>query len=60
MVDEIDDRHVAEVAVPFLKDAGIQSEINRLALEANEKRSKAYHDEQEAIRIIKEEVIHAI
>lgn len=59
VVDEIDDRHVAEVAVPLLKDAKLQAEINRLALEANEKRTEAYYAEQDAIRITNGEVIHA-
>lgn len=59
VVDEIDDRHVAQIAIPLLKDPGVQSEINRLALEANDKRSEAYHLEQEAISITNIEVIHA-
>jgi len=59
VVDEIDDRHVSEVAVPLLSDTKIQDEINRLALQANEKRAEAYYTEQEAIRITNEEVIHA-
>lgn len=59
VVNEIDDRHVAQVCVPILKDSSVQSEINRLALEANAKRTEAYHAEQKAIRITNEEVIHA-
>jgi len=59
VVDEIDDRHVAQVPIPLLKDAATQAEINRLALEANFKRTEAYRAEQEAIRITNEEVIHA-
>lgn len=59
VVDEIDDKHVAQVAVPLLKDTKVQAEINRLALEANEKRAEAYYAEQEAIRITNEEVIYA-
>ena len=59
VVDEIDDRHVSEVPVPLLKDASAQAEINRLALEANAKRTEAYRAEQEAIRITNNEVIHA-
>jgi len=59
VVDEIDDKHVSQVAVPLLKDVTVQSEINRLALEANEKRYEAYRAEQEAVRITNEEVIHA-
>jgi len=59
VVDEIDDRHVAQTSVPLLKEPDTQSEINQLALEANEKRAQAYYAEQEAIRIINEEVVHA-
>jgi len=59
VVDEIDDRHVSQVPFPLLKDTSIQAEINRLALEANAKRTEAYHAEQKAIRITNDEVIHA-
>lgn len=59
VVDEIDDRHVAQITVPLLKDQEVQSEINRLALEANAKRTKAYYVEQDAIRITNREVIYA-
>lgn len=59
VVDEINDRHVADVPVPILKDSSTQTEINRLALEANVKRTEAYNTEQEAIRIMNEEVVHA-
>jgi len=57
VVDEIDDHHVCEIPVPLLKDVAMQDEINRLALEANTKRTEAYNLEQEAIRITNEEVI---
>ena len=60
VVDEINDYHVSQVQVPLLKDAEIQAKINRLALEANAKRTEAYHAEQEALRITNEEIIHAI
>ncbi len=59
VVDEIDDQHIAQVPVPLLKDNSVQIEINRLALEANAKRTQAYHAEQAAIRITNEKVIHA-
>ncbi|MEJ5329016.1 MAG: restriction endonuclease subunit S [Desulfobaccales bacterium] len=59
VVHEIDDRHVSQVAVPLLKDKYVQHEINRIALEANEKRTQAYYAEQQAIRITNEEVVHA-
>lgn len=58
VVDEIDDYHVSRVPFPMLKDSAVQSEINRLALEANAKRTEAYHAEQKAIRITNDEVIH--
>lgn len=58
-VGEIDAHHVSRVPVPILKDSSVRAEINRLALEANAKRTEAYHAEQEAIRITNEEVIHA-
>lgn len=55
----IEDHHVSQVPVPLLKDSPVQAEINRLALEANAKRTEAYHAEQKAIRVTNEEVIHA-
>ncbi|WP_051617249.1 restriction endonuclease subunit S [Desulfonatronovibrio hydrogenovorans] len=55
----IEDHHVAQTPVPLLKDSSVQSKINRLALEANAKRTEAYHAEQKAIRITNEEVIHS-
>jgi type I restriction enzyme S subunit len=59
VVPHIDDHHVAQVPVPLLKDSSVQAEINHLAIEANAKRTEAYHAEQKAIRITNEEVIHA-
>lgn len=59
VVDEIDDHQVSQVPIPLLKDATTQAEINRMALEANAKRTEAYRAEQEAIRITNNEVIHA-
>ena len=58
-VPEIDNNHVAQIQFPLLKDKDVQSEINRLALDANAKRTEAYHAEQRAIRITNEEVVHA-
>lgn len=60
VVDEIDAYHVSQIPIPLLKDVNVQAEINRLALEANAKRTEAYLAEQEAIRITNEEVIHAV
>lgn len=57
VVDEIDDKHVAKVAIPLLKNKDVQQRINNLALEANEKRYQAYKLEQEAIEIMNSEVL---
>lgn len=59
VVDEIDDNHVARVAVPLLQDASIQKTINDKVLEANRKRFEAYELEQMALRIMDEEVLFA-
>ncbi|MDD4690082.1 MAG: restriction endonuclease subunit S [Eubacteriales bacterium] len=59
VVDEIDARHVAQIPFPLLKDKAVQREINRLALEANAMRYDAYKLEQEALRIMNDEVIFA-
>ena len=59
VVDEIDDTHVSNIPVPLLKDKAIQKQINDLALEASQKRYEAYTLEQQALRIMDEEVIYA-
>lgn len=59
VVDEIDDNHVRQIVIPLLKNAKAQKEINDLALQANEKHYKAYLLEQEALKIMDEEVIYA-
>lgn len=59
VVDEIDDDHVRQIAVPLLRNHGIQQRVNDLALKANEKRYEAYKLEQQALRIIDKEVIFA-
>ena len=58
VVDHIEKEHIINVPIPLMKDVAVQTEINRLALEANKKRTKAYHLEQEAIQITNEEIIH--
>lgn len=58
VVDEIDDNHVRDIAFPLLKNKDKQAQINALALEANEKRYQAYCLEQEALKIMDEEVIY--
>lgn len=59
VVDEIDDNHVRQIAIPLLKDRAVQKHINELALGANKKRYEAYCLEQEALRIMNEKVILA-
>lgn len=59
VVDAIEPFHVQQVEVPLLKNKEIQERINTLALNANQKRYEAYCLEQEAIKIMNEEVIFA-
>lgn len=59
VVDEIDDTHVSNIPIPLLKDKVVQKQINDLALEASQKRYEAYTLEQQALRIMDEEVIYA-
>lgn len=59
VVDEIDDSHVRQIAFPLLKNHEVQKKINDLALAANEKRYEAYQLEQQALRIMDNEVIYA-
>ena len=59
VVDEIDDNHVRQIAIPLLKNKKVQKRINDLALEANEKRYEAYKLEQQALHIMDDEVIYA-
>lgn len=58
VVDEIDDNHVRQIAIPLLKNIDVQNRINSLALLANEKRYEAYELEQQALKIMDEEVIY--
>lgn len=58
VIDAIEPFHIQQVIVPLLKDKDKQAEINALALEANEKRYQAYCLEQEALKIMDEEVIY--
>ena len=59
VVDEIDDNHVRQIPIPLLKNKDIQSRINELALQANQKRYEAYLLEQRALKVMDEEVIYA-
>lgn len=58
-VDEITDGHMSAVVVPLLADKQLQTRINQLALDANAKRYEAYQLEQEALRIMNDDVIYA-
>jgi len=60
VVDEIDDNHVSQVQIPLLNNKEKQKEINDLVLEANRKRYEAYVLEQQAIRVVEDEVIQEI
>lgn len=59
VVDMIDNNSLSSVEIPMLKDSEIQSQINSLALEANAMRYEAYRLEQEALKIMDDEVIFA-
>lgn len=59
VVDMIDNNSLASVEIPLLKNKDVQAQINHLALEANEKRYEAYLLEQEALKIMDDEVIFA-
>lgn len=59
VVDEIDANHVSQIAIPLLKNKDVQKQINDLALQANQKRYKAYKLEQQALDIMDNEVIFA-
>lgn len=59
VVQHIEKEHILKCPVPLLRDQAIQSKINDLALEANAKRYEAYKLEQQALRIMDEEVIYA-
>lgn len=55
----IDNHSLEMVEFPILKNQDIQKQINDLALQANEKRYQAYLLEQEALKVLDEEVIYA-
>lgn len=59
VVDEIDNKHVSQTQVPFLKNKEIQCWINSLALQANKLRYDAYQAEQKALKIMDDEIILA-
>lgn len=59
VVDMIDNHSLASVEIPLLKSKEIQSKINALALQANQKRYEAYLLEQRALKVMDDEVIYA-
>jgi len=59
VVDAIEPLHIKNVQIPLLKNKETQKQINDLALEANDKRFEAYKLEQQAMKIIDNEVIYA-
>jgi|LSQX01.1.fsa_nt_gb type I restriction enzyme S subunit len=58
VVDALEPAHILQVQVPILKNKTVQQTINEIALEANDKRYKAYKLEQKAIAMVNDEVIH--
>lgn len=59
VVDEIDNNHVSQIAIPLLKNKDVQKQINDFALQANQKRYEAYKLEQQALAVMDNEVIFA-
>ncbi len=59
VVDAIEPEHMKQVQVPLLKNKQVQHDINELALQANQKRYDAYKIEQEALKIMNDDVIYA-
>lgn len=59
VVDMIDNHSLEMIEFPLLKNQDVQKQINDLALQANEKRYQAYLLEQEALKVLDEEVIYA-
>ncbi len=59
VINMIDDKNVAKLPIPLLKNKEIQTKINNLVLEANKKRYEAYVLEQKAIKMVNEKVIYA-
>ncbi len=59
VIDMIDDKNVARIKIPLLKDKIRQKEINDLVLKANDIRFNAHLLEQKALKMIEESVIQA-
>ena len=58
VVDEIDDKQVADIAIPLLHNETTQQAINDKVLNANQKRAEAYEREQEALTMLDKQVIY--
>jgi type I restriction enzyme S subunit len=59
VVPHVEDEHIRNVVVPLLKNKSTQKEINEIALVMNKKRYEAYLLEQQAMKILNDEVIYA-
>lgn len=59
VVDEIDDKHVARIQIPLLRNNNVQQKINDLVLETNQKRYEAYQLELKAIKTVNNQVIYS-
>ena len=57
VVDMIDNNSLASVQIPILKNIKIQKKINELALGANKKRYDAYLCEEEALKVLNDEIL---
>ncbi|MBW8051463.1 MAG: restriction endonuclease subunit S [Cytophagales bacterium] len=58
VIDMIDSDNVAEILIPTLNNSDKQKEINDLALQANEIRTKAFEKEKEGIKLLTDLVIN--
>jgi type I restriction enzyme S subunit len=59
VVPHIEISHIKNIPVPMLKNKSVQNEINTFALNANKMRYEAYKAEQQAMKILNDEVIFA-
>lgn len=59
VVDIFEPIHINNVAIPVLNDNSIFKKINDTVLEASKKRTEAYKLEQEALKVLNEQVIYA-
>ena len=59
VVQHIEKEHLKAMPIPILRNKAVQSHINELALQANQKRYEAYLLEQRALKVMDDEVIYA-